>query len=91
MDVWARHWHYSCPLCADEAVRERCPAFRPEWELSREEVTGGSMVRLWYLDGTYMDVEEDEAWEYEADSEWSHTEVLAWGWREENGCTINRQ
>ncbi len=25
------HFHWDCPLCCEEAVRERCPAFRLDW------------------------------------------------------------
>lgn len=32
------------------------------------------VVRLWYKDGTYMDVTEEYAVYYENDPEWDHTE-----------------
>lgn len=34
------------------------------------------MRRVWYKDGTYMDVQRMHAWEYEGDPEWDHTEDL---------------
>ncbi len=34
------HWHYDCPLCSEEAIRERCPAFRIEWATILPDMEG---------------------------------------------------
>ena len=78
----AGHYHYDCPICSEEAIRERCPAFRMEW-MTTDNYVGVDMVRLWYKDGTYMDVDRRYAQEYECDPEWDRTEEL----EVENGCT----
>ena len=43
------------------------------------------MIRLWYRDGSYMDVTASEAVHYESDPEWDHSEDLN---VEENGKRI---
>ncbi len=45
------------------------------------------MTRLWYHDGTYMDVFTEDAAEYECDPNWSYSEVLTFNdvWIVENG------
>lgn len=69
------HYHYDCPWCSDQAIQERCPAFRPEWAvpLESESIV---MVRLWFLDGNYMDVKREESDCYECDPAYSHSEEL---------------
>lgn len=35
-----------------------------------------STVRLWFKDGTYMDVDQNRAWEYESQPDYDRTEDL---------------
>jgi len=71
------HYHERCPWCHEEAIRERCPAFRPEWAITPEPMSETViMVRIWYLDHTYMDVSRDESDSYECDPAYSHSEEL---------------
>ncbi len=38
------------------------------------------MKRIWYADGSYIDVSAQSAWEYENDPDWVRTEDLPSRW-----------
>lgn len=71
-----RHYHYDCPLCTEEAIKERCPAFRIEWTLPMEEIYVMKDIRVHFLDGTYSDINSIDLEYYESDSLFMYVEYL---------------
>lgn len=79
------HYHHDCPECTEEAIRERCPAFRIEWvALAITEDTPmprcripTNTIRVWFKDGNYTDVVDlDEAAIWKSQQDWDYTEVF---------------
>lgn len=72
------HYHYDCPTCSEEAIPERCPAFRIEWTntggTGMADDSNAPKARLWYKDKTYMDIPIEQVNWYEHDPNWDHTE-----------------